>query len=222
MQQLVDIFEHSKHLHHAYFVIGHKVEEVVSKLKHFLENTVGIKTSGNPDFTHRKFGTMTVEHASEIRDSESRRNIAGDKKVFIIEAETITLEAQNSLLKVFEEPNPGTHFFIVSPQDTLIPTLRGRMQVFFHVTEEDKNKSILKLDLKSRIAMVKDITDGIKDEEGTKQDAVDFLNQIERELYEGGVEKNAEKLKICQSTRDALYDRGAPVKIILENLVISV
>jgi hypothetical protein len=70
--------------------------------------------------------------------------------------------------------------------------------------------------------VVKEITDGIKDEEKTKQDAISFLNKVERELYNDSVLKNAEKLKVCQQTRESLYDRGAPIKMILENLVLSI
>jgi ribosomal protein L31E len=78
------------------------------------------------------------------------------------------------------------------------------------------------MDLKERLEVVKEITEAIKDEEKTKQDAITFLNTIEKELYKGGVEKNYEKLKVCEETRASLYDRGAPVKIILENLVLSI
>jgi hypothetical protein len=72
-----------------------------------------------------------------------------------------------------------------------------------------------------RLAMVKKITDGINDEEKTKQDAVVLLNQIENELYQNDLQKSAADLALCQKTREYLYDRGAPVKIILENLMIS-
>lgn len=221
MHQLVELY-HSKQLHHAYFVVSHKVDEAVSKLKHFLEETVGIKTSGNPDLWHGKFQTLTVDDARNIIESESRKNISGNKKIFIIETDMMTEEAQNALLKAFEEPTPGTHFFVVSPQDVLLPTLRSRMQVIFHDTEGKKSDSILKLSIADRLALVKEITEGISDEEKTKQDAISLLNQIETELYKGGVEKNAKGLEVCELTRKSLYDRGAPVKMILENLVLSV
>ena len=70
--------------------------------------------------------------------------------------------------------------------------------------------------------MVKEIVDGIADEQKTKQDAIDFLNQIESELHTTGVLKSAKSLEICESARASLYDRGAPVKMILENLVLSI
>lgn len=78
------------------------------------------------------------------------------------------------------------------------------------------------MSMKERMDKVKDIVESIKDEEMTKQDAINLLNQIERDLYEEGVEKNKEKLKICEETRASLFDRGAPIKMILENLVLSI
>lgn len=223
MNSFVEMYKNSDSLHHAYYFIEHEVEVAVLKLKNFLEKTLGVKVSGNPDFYHRKFSTFTIDNARDISQSESRKDFSGEKKVFIIETDFITEEAQNALLKIFEEPTAGTHFFIVSPQEVLLPTLKSRMQIFLNETEKDLDKNhILKLNLKERIEMIKEIVDGIKDEEKTKQDAISFLNGVERELYQEGVQKNAEKLKVCQQTRDSLYDRGAPIKMILENLVLSI
>ena len=221
MQQIID-FYHAGGLHHAYFIIEHEAEEVISKLKHFLENIVGVKTSGNPDFWHGRFDTLTIDHARDITETSQRKDFSGGRKIFIIQADFITEEAQNSLLKVFEEPTAGTHFFIISPQDILLPTLRSRMVVLLNESGVETSESILKLKLKDRLARVKEITDAISDEEKTKQDAILLLNQIEKELYDLGTEKSAASLKVCESARASLYDRGAPIKMILENLVLSI
>lgn len=223
MHSFLEMYKNSDSLHHAYYFVEHKLEEGVKKLKDFLEETFSIKTSGNPDFLHRKFENFTIDDARSLTIGESMKDFSGGKKIFVIETDFITEEAQNALLKVFEEPTEGTHFFIISPQDVLLPTLKSRMQVF--IGEESKSKKgsgVLEMNLKERLDLVKEITEGIKDEEKTKQDAISFLNEIEKVLYLGGVEKNADKLKVCEQTRDSLYDRGAPVKIILENLVLSI
>ncbi|OHA97223.1 MAG: hypothetical protein A3E32_01055, partial [Candidatus Zambryskibacteria bacterium RIFCSPHIGHO2_12_FULL_38_37] len=250
----IDLYKNSGDLHHAYFFVGHKVDEVVSKLKHFLENIVGIKTSGNPDFSHQQFKTLMIEDARTIASAQERKSfIQGStlysnnldtpcpsKKIFIIQADFITEEAQNALLKVFEEPTAGTHFFIISPQDILLPTLRSRMQVIpislgvgDEVTHSPSVSGILDMKLSERLAKVKEITDAIKDNDPllpeatawqrkTKQDAITLLNQIERELYEKGTEKNSKGLKICEHARTSLYDRGAPVKMILEHVMLTI
>lgn len=239
MQQIID-FYHAGGLHHAYFIIEHEAEEIISKLKHFLENVVGVKTSGNPDFWHGRFDTLTIDHARDITETSQRKDFSGGKKIFIIQADFITEEAQNALLKVFEEPTVGTHFFIISPQDILLPTLRSRMVIVLNESTEEVGESILKLKLKDRLAKVKEITDAISEaktssvnsfarsdeigfrEEKTKQDAISLLNQIEKELYDLGTEKSADSLRVCESARASLYDRGAPIKMILENLMLSV
>jgi DNA polymerase III delta prime subunit len=223
MHSFLELYKNSDSLHHAYYFVEHKLEDGVARLKHFIENTLGIKTSGNPDVLHKKYENFSVEDARTLTHGGGMKDFSGVKKIFIIETDFISEEAQNALLKIFEEPTEGTHFFIISPQDVLLPTLRSRMQVFVGEVDTGKmSKSLFDMDLKERLEVVKEITEAIKDEEKTKQDAITFLNTIEKELYKGGVEKNYEKLKVCEETRASLYDRGAPVKIILENLVLSI
>src|SRR3989344_6763834 len=228
MQELIDSYKSSKNLHHAYFLVGDG-EEIFLELRGFLEEKVGVKTLGNPDFWYGKFNTLNIEGARGIAESQERKSFKShlearlpSKKIFIIQTDFITEEAQNSLLKVFEEPTKGTHFFIISPQDNLLPTLRSRMQVIMSKMPFDSKSKILNLGIADRLEKVKEITDMIKDENQTKQDAINFLNQIEKELYEEGVEKNHESLKICEQARAGLYDRGAPVKMILENVVLNI
>ena len=250
MESLITSYKQSKNLHHAYFLVG-DTSAIFSELKDFLENVVGIKTAGNPDFWHGKFNSLTIDEARDIAEASSRKSFGNhlealppsglgarlpNKKVFIIQADFISHEAQNSLLKVFEEPTVGTHFFIISPQDILLPTLRSRMQVMYFQTlgvrnpqtpsvgESSTQMSRCHLDMKmaERLAKVKEIAEAISDEESTKQDAITFLNEVEKELHEGGVEKSAKSLEVCQLARASLYDRGAPVKMILENLVLSI
>src|SRR3989344_5040327 len=221
MQQLIDSYKRTKNLHHAYFFVGEPTQ-IFLELKSFLERNVGIKTSGSSDFWHGKFNTLNIEGARDITESQGRKDFGGAKKIFVIQADFITEEAQNSLLKVFEEPTAGTHFFIISPQEILLPTLRSRVQVISNVSEsQSTSRTVLDMKMVERLSLVKEITEGISDEEKTKQDAITLLNQIEKELNEKGVEKNSSVLKVCEESRLSLYDRGAQVKIILENLMLN-
>ncbi len=222
MRQLIDSYKKSGDLHHAYFLMG-DATEIFEGLNNFLNEQMGFETLGSADFWHERYNTLNIENARLIAENQGRRDFSLGKKIFVIEADFITEEAQNALLKVFEEPTVGTHFFIISPQDMLLPTLRSRVMVEFCESDDrKKSKSILNMELSERLEKVKEITEAISDEEKTKQDAIKFLNQIERELYKLGVEKSHNSLQVCEKTRASLYDRGAPVKMILENLVLSV
>ena len=219
-------------MHHAYLVVG-DLETARGQVLDFLRS-VGVTVVGNPDVRHLKHDTFTKELAGDLVMAVAQKSFAENdyrgassvgRKIFIIETNIITEEAQNALLKVFEEPTAGTHFFILMPQDILLPTLRSRMQVIQQgrpLSSGITKGALVELSFSERLATVKKITDGISDEEKTKQDAISLLNQIESELYEKGVKKESDKLRLCQLTRSALYDRGAPIKMILENLVINI
>jgi DNA polymerase III delta prime subunit len=169
-----------------------------------------------------KFDTMTVDDARGISEKEMMKNLGDGRKVFLVETDFMTEEAQNSLLKIFEEPREGTHFFIVSPQEVILPTLKSRMHVLKHDAEEGAGESVIDLSMAERMEKVKEIVEAIADEEETKQSAIAFVNGIEKELYARGVEKESKSLEACEAARQALFDRGAPVKMILENLMLGV
>ena len=242
MQKLFEQYIKSGDLHHAYYLVG-ETEKIVFELKQFIENKLEMAISGNPDFFHANYKTFSIDNAKFISESQERKDFTGSKKIFIIETDFITEEAQNSLLKVFEEPTVGTHFFVVSPQEILLPTLKSRMVTIVESQKSIKSiktEEILGLKITERLARVKEIAEAINEaktsssnsfarsvedrfrEDATKQDAIFFLNQIESELYELGVEKTHKSLRICEETRASLYDRGAPVKMILENLVLNI
>ncbi len=228
-------------MHHAYFLVGGG-EETVEGLVGFLEHTVGMRTVGNPDVWRGKFATLNIDDVRLITEAQQMKNFGDDstenkkekntkqtsRKVFIIETNFITEGAQNALLKVFEEPTAGTHFFIISPQDILLPTLRSRMQIIdtreetAMPRENIETTGVLKMKLGERLILVKGIVDDISDENRTKQDAITLLNTVERELYDRGVEKSAHSLKLCEHARASLYDNGAPIKMILENVMLNI
>src|SRR6201984_1478779 len=97
-------------LHHAYLLIGER-EVVKSSLFDFFDATLRIARVGNPDFSFLEYNTLTVDDARLLAESQSRKNFGSGRKIFVIAANTITEETQNALLKIFEEPTAGTHFF---------------------------------------------------------------------------------------------------------------
>ncbi len=224
LTELENIYKNTGKLHHAYFVVG-DTQQGHTELVTFLVNILGIQATGNPDVSFFEFDTFSIGDSRLLGLSQERKSFDGGKKIFIIRANSVTEEAQNALLKVFEEPTEGTLFFILSPQDILLPTLRSRVQII-NIKQQNsqtaEKTTFLKTGVGERIALVKEIADGISDDEKTKQDAISLLNTIEEELYRDGLLKNARALSLCEAARSSLYDRGAPVKMILENLLLSI
>ncbi|HXK58626.1 MAG TPA: DNA polymerase III subunit delta' [Acidobacteriota bacterium] len=80
-----------------------------------------------PDNNHIK-----IEAMRELSHEAHYRPFEGQSRVFVIDqAEKMTEEAANSLLKTLEEPPPTSHLLLITafPQ-RLLPTIRSRCQSF--------------------------------------------------------------------------------------------
>lgn len=75
--------------------------------------------------------TLGIEAIREMRSGMAERPFVGQRKVYIIEdAETLTAEAANALLKTLEEPPPFVVLLVVALSDHMLPpTMVSRCQV---------------------------------------------------------------------------------------------
>jgi DNA polymerase III delta prime subunit len=209
--------------HHAYFI--HSFKDSAHKLKEFLFEKFNIKYETNPDFFYEKFESLGIDDSRRIKEIHLSKSFATDgKRIFIIETSAITHEAQNSLLKMFEEPNEDSHFFLIMPSvHTLLPTLRSRL-LMIESKEEipqgieiiSKVEEFLKLSKKDKVAFVDDIAKDISDEKLNKSDAIEFLAALEVIIYKKYGTKKPEVLKAILKARDYMNDRSASVKQLLE------
>lgn len=216
--------------HHAYVVFGGG--DVKEKLFAFLEKDWKVETTGNPDFWYQKFETFGIDDARNLKESHERKSFtAGDKKIFIIEAGGVTLEAQNSLLKMLEEPVENTYFFLIGGcVKNLIPTLLSRVaKVDVEGTPAGAApagaEAFFSLPKAKRLAFVKKLTDDIKDEKKSRAEALSFLNDLETFLYskfKNHDAKIASILKEIEMCRDFASDRSASLKMLLEYVALIV
>ena len=215
--------------HHAYFI--HAFKDSVHHLKDFLKEKFNINHLQNPDFYHEKFETLGIDDSRKIKESHLSKSFTQDgKRIFVIEASNMTHEAQNSLLKIFEEPHEDSHFFLVMPSaQILLPTLRSRLLILNYGESDEQQdtevkkeiESFLKLSKKDKIAFVDDLAKDISDEKKNKSDAQEFLAGLELVIYKKyGLEK-ADALKAILKARDYLNDRSPSIKQLLEYVVLS-
>lgn len=62
-----------------------------------------------------------------------------EKSIILLHAENLTVEAQNALLKVLEEPPSFAYIFLIAQkQDQLLPTILSRCQII--ILEQNKNE----------------------------------------------------------------------------------
>jgi hypothetical protein len=214
--------------HHA-FVIEAEAEEGIATAQAWVEKELGMKIASNPDVVVMKYGLLSVDDARRVAEFASGAAFAGEHKVVIIAASRAYHEAQNAPLKVFEEPPAGAFLFLVMPSlGGLLPTLRSRVQILGENVEHSvfniskSAEEFMKASGEKRSAMIKRLTSGKDDEERreNRDEVITIVNGIEAVAYAkselGG--PTAKLLSDIATLRTHLYDRSAPVKMILEHL----
>ncbi|MFQ5835575.1 MAG: DNA polymerase III subunit delta', partial [bacterium] len=76
-------------------------------------------------------GSIKIEQIRDLKREAGYKLFEGKKKVWIIEeADKLTLEAANSLLKILEEPPPDVVFILISEiPEKLLPTILSRCEI---------------------------------------------------------------------------------------------
>ncbi len=216
-------------LHHAYLIQGDK--ETISEISNFLKEDFDFNISNNPDFYLEIFDTFKIEDARNLKLKTSNKNFSNDensKKIFVLYINNFLLEAQNSLLKVFEEPILNTHFFVISPNLSMfIPTLLSRFYVIrkdISLEENEIVKNFIKMSKRERINFIKDFLKKEEDEEiedSQKTKVFNFLNDLEFILSRN---KNIDKKLFSKffEVRKILREVGSSPKMLLENIALQI
>ncbi len=217
--------------HHAYCLVGG--QSLVSELKSVLEKKHKISAQANPDFFDRAYNNFTIDDARDIKSLAGTRPIGESaKKIFILQMNGITVEAQNALLKLLEEPSDYAHFFLIIPSThLLLPTIKSRISfIETSADESGENDEVLaearkfiKLSPAKRIDYLKGLLDDISKEKKVKQDAIVFLNAVESVVYkERGAKSGLQALQSIEVARKYMSDRAPSLKMLLEYVALNV
>lgn len=218
---------YNQYMQHHAFVVEAEVEEGIGVAEAWVEKELQIQTKASPDVVILRHGLFSVEDARRVSEVAMQVPLRGESKVIIIAATRAYHEAQNALLKIFEEPPPGTHLFIILPSiGGLLPTLRSRVHTLSQdpgrtkLSISEDAKEFMKGTKEKRTALIKRLVTG-RDDENRRENrdrAISIVDGVEVALVGQGVQKHAVVLSDIATLRGYLYDRSAPVKMILEHL----
>ena len=244
----MNILEHlnKNNLHHAYLLEGER-DEILGEVLEFIKS-LGIKVTGNADICHISLDSFKIEDARNLKSYAMERGFfpaqpaQTGKKIFIISANSFLLEAQNSLLKMFEEPIENTHFFIIMPDaNILLKTLASRC--YFISTKQDlvpeakDAEKFIAMSLKNRIGFIKELLaePEEEDEQGnevvildsTRSKALKFLNALESVLHNKIMSKTVFDIDInffehLFKVRKFLRMPGSSAKTLMESVALTV
>ncbi len=213
--QLVLLYHFCYHasMHHAYYIEGS--QSLFDAYQELLK-----------PFWAEQFERFGIDEARELIEQAQLKNFGG--ATFFIAAASVPSEAQQALLKLFEEPQPGTMFVLLVPHGTIIPTLRSRMLPYPTTLQIAPKKVLgsaaefLKSNQKERSAY---ITKLLKDDD-VREPLRELLNGIEAELYaliqkRKGDKALLEGLNDVAKVRSYAGDRSPSFKMLLEHLAIA-
>lgn len=218
--------------HHAYLVTGDS-EQGIEEAYRFARETLHLETIGNPDVLVLRYGLFSVEDARTFQDAVMRAPLRGDTKIIIVAASRFFHEAQNALLKTFEEPPTGTYLILVLPSEGIVlPTLRSRLIPL--PTHSANSVSALattfleagKVEREKIIAKIIDRTKSDKDAEKAagRADALALIEGLTQRAY--GIHQKTPSAELAAFLSDLdrftpmLHDRATPLKIIFEHILL--
>lgn len=230
MRQIIDNYRKNGRLHHAYGILGNK-DDVKKEIFSFLEKDLKFPTIRNPDFWQGEFNVFKIDDSRALNEAHLNKPIKYGQKVFVIFTNFITKDAQNSLLKIFEEPSANTTFFLVLPGVTdLLATLKSRM-IFGKGGDKGVDSKLSAVDflnakIGKRLEMVAKIVKDIKDEKITKSEAITFIKNLERVVRDNWKSKKTnsgrdDSLLAIEDIEKAISyanDESPSIKVILEHL----
>lgn len=96
-----------------------------------------IKAGSHPDFFYVDEKGVKADTAREIRKNAYIRPNEANEKIFAIDCDDMTVQAQNALLKVLEEPQNARFFLLCTNERTLLQTIRSRCALIALPPEPD-------------------------------------------------------------------------------------
>lgn len=203
---------------HAYLI---RSESGIADFLTSLEER-GIKTAGNPDCFLREFESFSVEDARAVSSFAYFKPV-GERKYIVISAQSMTVEAQNALLKIVEEGSGSSVFFFVLPGGVpVVPTLESRCITIKTIDNKQKTKDgeeFLKMSYKGRLEVAEKFAKD-HDREGARQLVRSLLAAA------GNPQANVPRISV-EKLRDLLdADRylqlsGSSPKIIIGHLALT-
>lgn len=205
---------HNKHMneHHAILIFADSLA---------LSGIPDAYLEQGADVLHLIKDRFGIDDARELSEQASQTPFASSVRVFVIATNDVAVEAQNALLKLLEEPPQHARFYLILPPGSfLLPTLRSRLYEQEHTrTQEDVSSTYTAFKNASYGERLARIAEWTKNKDTAAVESI--LRGCEQEVQVEGAEKNEKLLQSVLFVRNYSGSRGASLKMLLEELALS-
>ncbi len=196
----------------------------------YSQDTSGSNLLSNPDLIILKAeASLGINEIRKLTKIIQQKPFQEKIKVaFIPQAEKLTLEAQNALLKTLEEPPPKTVIILSTPlAENLLPTIISRCHVIklpYKINKLDNKEALKQLNLIKKIFNIKKIGErilAIQPYAKDRQTAVEFCQKSITCLHNDVLtRKNLSLIKAFNQALE-LLQKNVNTNLVMENLVIK-
>lgn len=209
--------------HHAVVFEGDMRAAETAALS-YVEETLGLTPRKNPDVSVTHFEQFTINDARDLKQRAMQAPI-GERQVFVLVFEKVTVPAQHALLKLLEEPAENTHIVLVLPEvGQLLRTVQSRLAYvgcfLGEPTEVARAAEFLSAGTQARIKLVQHLYINVKDDAKIhyRNKARVFLDAVEYQLHQRGVHDHTADLREVAFVRQYINDPSSSLKMLLEHL----
>ncbi len=197
--------------HHAVVYIGTDVH-AVGLPSSVLEQGI--------DVVHHCCDRFAIGDARQLQTEAQMRPVSGAERTFVIQAQAFTEEAQNALLKLFEEPPTGVQFFLVVPRaELLLQTLRSRVLVMDQQVKGESSTEVFAEFLQAPLAArLEQIARYAKEKDSA---AMEALMQGVEQFSHTHAQTKPQLLRTVLAARTYFGYTGASRKMLLESIALS-
>ncbi len=112
--------------HHAYYI--EDSPQLFGAYTNGVRAAAGLDMN-DPNFVAQQYEKFGIDDARHLQQLAQLKTTSGSA-LFFLAISSMTSEAQQALLKLFEEPQAGVVFVLLVPHGTLLPTLKSRCLTF--------------------------------------------------------------------------------------------
>ena len=191
--------------------------------KNYLEKINTDSIGSNPDIYFKSFDTFGIADSRYLSQRGQQKSFSGQQKFFVLQVKFMTTEAQNALLKIFEEPPVNNIFFlIVRDQTIFLPTLCSRCQIIScsnNLNNDNPNNFAQEFITQGIAERLELITKLASKKEDFRNLSLELLDNLELIYYQ---KKSKPKILFeIIIARRLLLQAGSSPKIILEDIALA-
>lgn len=186
------------------------------------KSCIEFDTNNNPDFFYIEpdGNSIKIDQIRELQRKVAEKPVISNKKIFIIDnADKMTVEAQNCLLKTLEEPPKYiTIILITSNESNLLTTIKSRCMIqYFNKIDDKELEKFLKVEnINTNIVDMANGSIGkalkLKDKSENYEAINKIIKQIENHQSILDITKDAE---ILYESKEEIFDLLDYMNIIL-------